>query len=231
MERTPRVRLSSWRRAFIACVVLALFVAESRAQEPIARVTFVRGEVTARAADDSTRPLARGSALHVNERVITGRGAAVQVAFTDETRLALGARGEFRIDQYGRAEAEESFVLAVAKGVFRMVTGVISRTRPQAVRVEMPVGTIGIRGTHFGGDVGDASATVVLLDPESPQRTAIEVSNAHGAVVIDEPGFGTDIPDAGSAPTPPRRMRLRAIDNLIRSLTSIPRVPPSIPRR
>jgi len=64
----------------------------------------------------------------------------------------------------------------------------------------------------------------VLLEPEDEDRTAIEVSNAFGAVTIDEPGYGTEIPDAQSPPSPPRRMRLRAVDNLMRSLSTIQRI-------
>jgi hypothetical protein len=65
----------------------------------------------------------------------------------------------------------------------------------------------------------------MLLEPEGEARpTSIEVSNAFGSVVIDEPGFGTEVPDANSPPSPPRRMQLRAVQNLMRSLQSISRI-------
>jgi len=37
-------------------------------------------------------------------------------------------------------------------------------------------------------------------------------------VVIDQPGYGTEIPDEKSPPLPVRRMQLRTIDNVLRVL-------------
>ena len=82
------------------------------------------------------------------------------------------------------------------------------------------VATIGIRGTTVGGD----SATVVLLKAEdASEPTAIEVANEHGSVLINKTGYGTRVPDKNSAPTPPERMQLRAIENLVRNSNTIQR--------
>jgi hypothetical protein len=65
----------------------------------------------------------------------------------------------------------------------------------------------------------DASAKVALLEPEgSDAGNAIVVENKFGSVVIDKPGFGTEIPDEKSPPSPVKRMQLRTIDNLLRAL-------------
>lgn len=159
--------------------------------------------------------------------MITGSGAALRLAFSDGTNLYLGAETEVAIDLYSVQPDSLGFVANFTRGVFRLVTGLIARMQPQSVRVVTPVATIGIRGTHFGGETDGSSAIVVLLEPEeSGSSTAIEVSNPFGSVTIDAPGYGTEIPDASSPPSPPRRMRLRAVENLIRSLSTIPRLPP-----
>jgi len=44
------------------------------------------------------------------------------------------------------------------------------------------------------------------------------VENKFGSVVIDKPGYGTEIPDEKSPPSPVKRMQLRTIDNLLRAL-------------
>jgi hypothetical protein len=108
------------------------------------------------------------------------------------------------------------------------VSGLIARTKRQNVRITIAVATIGIRGTHFEGEVSerqekggktvDASAKVALLEPEGSDANAIVVENKFGSVVIDKPGFGTEIPDEKSPPSPVKRMQLRTIDNLQRSL-------------
>ena len=99
------------------------------------------------------------------------------------------------------------------------------------MQVSVLVATIGIRGTQVEGEVTerqekdgrtvDASAKVALLEPEgSDSGSAIIVENQFGSVVIDKPGYGTEIPDEKSPPSPVRRMQLRTIDNLLRVIRS-----------
>ena len=91
------------------------------------------------------------------------------------------------------------------------------------------VATIGIRGTTVGGEVEGEAATIVLLEDEAGTgASAIEVGNDYGSVVIDQIGFGTRVPDAHSPPSPPARMTLRTIENLVRNLSNIQRI--SVPR-
>jgi hypothetical protein len=59
---------------------------------------------------------------------------------------------------------------------------------------------------------------VALLEPEGSDANAIVVENKFGSVVIDKPGYGTEIPDEKSPPSPVKRMQLRTIENLQRSL-------------
>jgi hypothetical protein len=68
---------------------------------------------------------------------------------------------------------------------------------------------------------------VVLLEPEeSDGGSAIVVENKFGSVLIDQPGFGTEIPDEKSPPSPVRRMQLRTLDNLLRVIRSPVRTGP-----
>jgi len=109
------------------------------------------------------------------------------------------------------------------------VSGLIAKRKRENVHITIAVATIGIRGTHFEGEVTerqekdgktvDASAKVALLEPEEPgEGNAINVENKFGSVTIDKPGFGTEIPDEKSPPSPVQRMQLRTIDNVLRAL-------------
>ena len=69
------------------------------------------------------------------------------------------------------------------------------------------------------GKTGDAAAKVALLDPEGAGApNAIVVQNKFGSVGVDKPGFGTEIPDEKSPPSPVQRMQLRTIDNVLRAI-------------
>ena len=122
----------------------------------------------------------------------------------------------------GKKPEEGAFVTRIFKGGFRFVTGLIARSRPSSMQVRLPVATIGIRGTQVAGEADETSARVILLEPEDDPRrsTAVEVANQFGSVVIDQPGFGTEIPDQFSPPSPVRRMQLRQIEDLLRAIRS-----------
>jgi hypothetical protein len=212
-------------RAALAMLALCLVSLQGFAQTVIADVERVVGEASAQAPAAAVRTLEVGDPVYLGDRLLTAPGALLELAFRDRTRFTLGSDTQMTVRQFSAPESEApSFLAEVARGVFRVVTGLIARQQPRAVKFITPTATIGIRGTHFGAETDGERALVVLLQPEDEDRTAIEVSNAYGAVTIDEPGYGTEIPDAQSPPSPPRRMRLRAVDNLTRSLSTIQRI-------
>jgi hypothetical protein len=214
---------------------LLLVAAVAEAQTPVGRASRLTGDQvsSAQAPGGPVRKLAEGDPVFAGERIRTGAGTALQIEFNDKSRFTLGPNTEFEVEKYfqaaGGSSDEEAFASRVFKGAFRYVSGLIAKKKRQNVRIITAVATIGIRGTHFEGEVTerqekdgktvDASAKVALLEPEgSDAGNAIVVENKFGSVVIDKPGFGTEIPDEKSPPSPVKRMQLRTIDNLLRVL-------------
>lgn len=219
----------SIRRWWIVLLALLMVTGSqlSLAAEPAAEVSKLRGTVRAISPVGEVRTLRNGDPVFSGERVETARRAQVTLQFTDRSRFELGANSEMSIDDYAFDPAAERNTLTakILKGTFRFVTGLIARFRPQEMKVKLTVATIGIRGTRVVGKVEGTSAQIILLEPEEGDTAgAIEVSNAFGSVVIDEAGFGTEIPDEHSPPSPPRRMALRTINNLTRSLQQVGRI-------
>jgi hypothetical protein len=187
---------------------------------------------SAQAPGGTARKLAQGDPIFAGERIRTGAGTVLQIEFTDKSRFVLGPNAEFEVGQYsyaaGGAEGD-AFYSRVLKGAFRFVSGLIARSQGKNMKVSVAVATIGIRGTHVEGEVSerhekdgktvDASAKVALLEPEGADGpTAIVVENQFGSVLIDKPGYGTEIPDEKSPPSPVQRMQLRTIDNVLRAI-------------
>jgi hypothetical protein len=214
-------------------LLLAAAVAEA-AGPSIGRASRITGDrsSSAQAPGAPVRKLGEGDLVFAGERIRTGAGTVLQIEFTDKSHFTLGPNTEFEVEQFSQAaggsSGEEAFASRVFKGAFRYVSGLIARRKHENVRIYTTVATIGIRGTHFEGEVTerhekrgktvDASARVALLDPEGSDANAIVVENKFGSVVIDKPGFGTEIPDEKSPPSPVKRMQLRTIENLQRSL-------------
>ena len=222
----------------ISVVTLGLLLAAAmaEAQTPsVGRASRITGDQlsSTQAQGGPVRKLAEGDPVFAGERIRTGAGTVLQIEFTDKSRFTLGPNAEFEVERYFQAPAggsgEDAFSSRIFKGAFRFVSGLIARKKRENVRITLAVATIGIRGTHFEGEVTerqekggktvDASAKVALLEPEgSDAGNAIVVENKFGSVVIDKPGFGTEIPDEKSPPAPVKRMQLRTIDNLLRAI-------------
>ena len=210
---------------------LALLPAMVGAATPsIGRVSRLTGDQLgyAEAPGAAARKLTAGDPIFAAERIRSGAGTLLQIEFTDGARFTLGPNAEFEVARYSHASGEEAFHSRVIKGAFRFVTGLIARKERKNMQVSVLVATIGIRGTQVEGEVTerqekdgrtvDASARVALLEPEGSGASAIVVENKFGSVVIDKPGYGTEIPDEKSPPSPVRRMQLRTIDNVLRTL-------------
>lgn len=224
------MRVSSPALPLIFMVVLVLFTGRVMA-DSIGEVEEMSGTVEAQLGDEPVRTLAKGDPVFVGDVITTARRSHVVVRFQDTTLFELGPRSSFEINDfvYQQEVAESSFGARILRGTFRFVTGLVARDKPEAFNVTATVATIGIRGTHVVGEVADTSATIVLMDPvENDGVGAIEVYNEYGSVMIDQAGWGTEIPDEFSPPSPPRRMQVNTIQNITRSLQTIQRM--NVPR-
>src|SRR5258705_3970515 len=185
-------------------IALLLAAAVAQAQTPsVGRASRITGDQISRAQAPGgpVRKLAEGDPIFAGERIRTGAGTIVQIEFNDKSRFTLGPNTEFEVERYFQAAGgtgEKAFHARVIKGAFRFVSGLIARQKRENVRITIAVATIGIRGTHFEGEVTerqekdgktvDASAKVALLEPEgSDAGKAIVVGNKFGSVVIDKP--------------------------------------------
>lgn len=197
------------------------------AADKAGQVEKVSGKAWAQLGDEPRRQLEEGSPFYVSDTITTEAESTLELRFEDSTRFFMGPEAELAIDEfiYGHAEQENSFSSRIVKGTFRFITGLIAREKPESMEVNTSVATIGIRGTQVIGETAATSSTIILLEPEDKSRKSIiQVANEYGSVTIDEPGYGTEIPDEFSPPSPPRRMRLQTIDNLMRSMQSIQRI-------
>lgn len=226
-------RHSFWQGIIVLCLLLlpAMGHAAATSAGQVSRITGAK-YVESGPPGGPIRKLAAGDAVFVGERIRTGAGTTTHIEFTDKARFILGPDTEFEVEQYRHKQdgsGEETFTSRVFKGAFRFVSGLIAHSKPGNMQVSVAVATIGIRGTHVEGEVTerqekngatvDSSAKVVLLEPEGSDKDgSVVVENKFGSVVIDKPGYGTEIPDEKSPPSPVKRMQLRTIDNVLRAI-------------
>ncbi len=207
------------------CAGLALLAAPAMAQpQTIGSVTRIQGFAVEAAPGALNYDLVAGGRVHEGGRIITGRGARLEIRFDDNSVITIGEKATVLLDEFRHRPAAPANpgaqAIRLLRGTFRFVTGLIGQADRTRVRVRTPVATIGIRGTDFfGGPLetgmppGQLHYGFMIIDG------AIDVENIHGTVTLDEPEEGTFLPmDGGKAPTPPRKWGAAATSEAYESI-------------
>src|SRR4051812_15237567 len=147
-----------------ACLLVA---ATGAGAQSAGEVEFSRGVGFAQTPGQTPRTLGKGLALREGDRLTTSDGASAIIKLEDGTRMTVRPNSELVLTQYRFKEnaPDNSMFMQLVRGGFRAVTGLISKSSPNAARVQTSTATIGIRGTDFDArlcarDCGAESAAV-----------------------------------------------------------------------
>lgn len=184
-------------------------------RDKIGKVLVVKKEVNAQ-RNDQVIELQRRSDLIAQDKVVTGEKARTQFKLNDGTIFTLGESTELLVDTYlFQANDSDTAVFTLTKGVFRAVTGEITKNKDPKFTIITPMGAIGIRGTDFwGGYLDKDNIDVILLDGEHE----IVIENQYGKTVITEPGTGITI-KPGQAPTQPIKWGEAKLSRAVETIT------------
>jgi hypothetical protein len=111
----------------------------------------VRGNVQLLSADGASRVASAGDVLAPIDRVMTGPDSGASVVLRDGTKIVVGpsSRLDLKEFHFDSTTQDGGMLVSLLRGSLRMITGLIGKTHPDAVRVETPTAVIGIRGTDF----------------------------------------------------------------------------------
>jgi hypothetical protein len=182
-----------------------LAVAGAGAQ-PAGEVEFARGVGFAHTPGQTPRTLGKGLALKEGDRLTTAGGASAIIKLEDGTRMTVRPNSELLLQQYRfKANAPDNrMVMQLVRGGFRAVTGLISKSSPNAAKVQTNTATIGIRGTDFDArvcarDCGAESARVTEDARPNAVRASAKIVSAQGEVnAVDGSGKRRRLVDGGS---------------------------------
>ena len=181
------------------------------AQAPrIGAAGAVSGRVLAAAPGASERGLASGGDVFHKDAVQTDARGRLQVMLLDETVFTIGPDSKIVLDEFvydpftdaGKVTAQ------VTKGVFRFVTGKVAGRKPADMKIKIPSGTIGIRGTFGAGSVGANGDTLIgLLGPGSDNNGdervgGLDIDTGKDSQSLDEPGTGVTVKPDGDVSEP-----------------------------
>lgn len=132
------------------------------AQTQVGTVTEVKNTVTGTLAS-STRSLSQGLNVFRNERLRARSNSQGTIRLIDRTQLVVGPNSALTLDKFvlGGGNTTRSAVVRMARGVFRFVSGGLSRS--SAYKIQTPTATLGIRGTIVDVHVRRKGTSVLVV--------------------------------------------------------------------
>lgn len=126
------------------------FAAESPSPKAIGYVMKVEGDAAVIVAGNA-QPAKVGMPVFVNSSIKTGANGSLGVTLEDNTVMSFGPNSQLSFDAFAYEPSEQNLKLSakITHGTLNYISGVIAKLKPEAVEINTPTGTIGVRGTHF----------------------------------------------------------------------------------
>lgn len=175
-------------------------------QAAVGHVAALKGDAVIE-RKGKTLKVAIGSAIEEKDLIKTRAGTRAQLLFTDETVINLGPSTEFGVEEffYHEQAAAPKAKFTATKGAFKAITGQVGKLAPENFSLQTRTATIGIRGTHFAGQLGENERFACI-------RGAISVTTPDGTSVLLRAGEMTEV-IPGQPPAKPRKYVSGELDN------------------
>jgi len=95
------------------------------------------------------RNVSGGDEIFLGDRIVTGPAGGLQIMLLDGTTFSIGPNSSMVIDEfvYNPADGTGRLTASVTRGTLRLISGRLARQEQEAIRIKLPVATVGVRGT------------------------------------------------------------------------------------
>ena len=141
--------------------LLVVTASGAMAADPAGKVLSLKGSAYANDTDGNLRPLKRGQEVFEKELVCTDTDSQLQLKMKDGALYTLQAGSRLDINEYRYTDydsQDNAVSLELVEGALRTVSGAVGKVNPNAYTLKAGTASIGIRGTEFEVDYGDAPA-------------------------------------------------------------------------
>lgn len=158
-------------------------------QDAIGVNAAVKGDVTIISAGQKAKQAIIKEDVFLGEQVNSKKLSSLQIMLKDQTVFTVGPDCDLTIDKfvYDPSKSTNSMSATVSKGMFRFMSGKISKSGVDAVNINTPVSSMGIRGTMVEGLIGPNAIKLAQAEGIIPAGTALD---QNGATVITLRGPG-----------------------------------------
>jgi len=116
----------------------------------VGSIKIARGSVTVHRGTSDIVAM-EGAHLQAHDSLRTGANGALGIILQDGTRVSMGPNTVLEIDRFVYEPASGTFgmLLRLTRGVIAYISGKMAEFSPASIRVETPVGIVGLRGTEM----------------------------------------------------------------------------------
>lgn len=126
-------------------------------------------------------PAKIGFKLNKKDKLITGDNSRAQVVFSDNTIISLGNNSKIDVEEYVYEVGHKpKATFKFGGGIFKSISGKISKLNPTKYKLKTKSASIGIRGTIVGLDLNKDREIYMVLEGK------IEVSNDTKKTIVRE---------------------------------------------
>lgn len=195
-------------------VVVILLFLMSILEANIGKFSNIKGDVTV-LRDGKSFSAKVGDSLLVKDIVTTGNNAKSRMIFNDKTSISLGKNSHFKVENYKYDEKNAKTnraLFKVNKGIFRTITGKISKFDKRKFKLKTKTATIGIRGTTFSGIIRENKEEIFC------ERGEISVRSSGFSFDVKAGNYTSVVP--GKPPVKPLEYDQDRVDRINGSMSS-----------
>lgn len=178
----------------------------SASSEPVAEIGEYEGVVTITRADGSRVTAEVGTPLYQDDVIATSGEGSVGVSFVDGMSFSLGENAKLLLDEfsYEPQSGDGGGLLSVLQGGFSFVSGEAAHSGLDALMIETPTMTIGVRGTKVAAQAGAEGETskIALMAEQDGTIGKIMVSTDAGQELLEEPNKMVEVTSRFEPPSP-----------------------------
>lgn len=103
-------------------------------------------------------PISAGFGVNTNDRIVTGADGSTGIMLLDDTLLSVGPASTISLDKFSFDPGTHDGALSasVKRGTLAVISGKLAKKTPGTVQFSTPTAILGVRGTEFVIEVGDA---------------------------------------------------------------------------
>lgn len=168
---------------------------------PIGEVEQLRGAGFAQSEGQLPRIMGRGLLLNEGDRLTTADNALAIIKLKDGTKMTLRPGTEMVLSRFNFVDNSDNnsnaMVVQLLRGGLRALTGLISKTSPNAAKIQTNTATIGIRGTDFDARICKGSECTGNVAPNSSLTNTTTSQIGASARVLQQQGQLNAIDEQG----------------------------------